>query len=870
MLKTVPSIANRILPRSRRAQLTTVVAALAMVVVIMSVTWAINIGNRAQTLAKDLQFTAGAAQSTIGTADADAIGALSLELEAASIRAQELNNDLWPMRVIGSFLGWYPVLGDNITAPADMVDRLAEDVRAALEIVRAAERLVRTYELVPQQSAGITEVLASLPDEDVVNEIREIILTSDAALSRAEGTANGIHDRRLWGRLETEAKNLRAQEETLRELIDWTLLATDSLIALKRLADVSADLSVLLDSGDASELGGDTLGRMPQLAAASALASSTVSAAVASSPPAVNDSVIGSNLRDLEPVLDALHATARGGAIVASVVAPAFESMKMAGGGLFGSDSALLVSISQIGDGDGQLREAERLLVNSGSQLAIARSRIETPSIASAADSLLLLSRDLGLAVSLLRDLPELAPDALGANGERRYLVLAESADELRPSGGFVSGAWVLTFDDGMLMQSTYLDVIKVDDVTNLERYPAPPDLLANHMDAPVWLLRDVSWEPDFPSVARSAADILEIGQDGLRVDGVIATTQWAMLDLAAVLGSIETPEGRLPSDGLLTTLESGTDEAGREFMNTLFNGLLTQINEPGVSDHMFQLVRAASKSLAEKQMLVNLFDADLQEIVARAGWDGAVPRGEMDRVAIFDSNVGWSKVDRNIGRSVEYDVELKRSMPSIGTLTVRYTNSSDESASSCDSQQMDRGRTYERLKNACYWNLIRIYPATGASLITAEPIPLPDNSIVAKLGLAATGDNTVAIGIGPSGRFMSGLLTVPAGETVETSFVFELPESTVSWTNEVSTYSLNLTAQPGALGRATRIRIELPPGQAYAGGSIIPSLVDGRTVSFELQLREDTLLTVAMQPIEAAMGLDPPLLRRSVAETLR
>ena len=57
-------------------------------------------------------------------------------------------------------------------------------------------------------------------------------------------------------------------------------------------------------------------------------------------------------------------------------------------------------------------------------------------------------------------------------------------------------------------------------------------------MFARVWLLRDVSWEPDFPTTARTAADMFRVGQR-LEVDGVVAINQWTLLDIIEALGGI-------------------------------------------------------------------------------------------------------------------------------------------------------------------------------------------------------------------------------------------------------------------------------------------------------------------------------------------
>ena len=148
----------------------------------------------------------------------------------------------------------------------------------------------------------------------------------------------------------------------------------------------------------------------------------------------------------------------------------------------------------------------------------------------------------------------------------------------------------------------------------------------------------------------------MALGQNGLQVNGVIALTQWAMIGITEAIGSIETGRGTIPADRFLSALEAGTDEEGRAFMNSVSRGLLNQITEPAINGKLFKLVRASSLTLNENQILVHMFDDDLQAIVARAGWDGAIPNTVGDRILPVDSNIGWSKVDRNIQRSLEIE----------------------------------------------------------------------------------------------------------------------------------------------------------------------------------------------------------------------
>jgi hypothetical protein len=840
---------------NRKWRAAVLVSIVAVVAAVFGTVWVSRVADRAEDLAADLQTSAAASRASVVSINTEELEALHAQLRESQDRALQLKDDLWPLRAAGSVLGWIPVLGDNVDAAPSLIDRLVDDVEAALAISEAGQQLLQMYDSIPRDGSGVSAALQALPEEDDIDEIRDLIVRADAALGRAEKTADKVDDSRLWGRLGREATELRQQESDLRELIDWSLLATDSLTALSQLADVSEGLIVVIDSGDTSQLGGDVLRRMSEIEIAVRTAFESISGAVVNAPELVTRSPIGRNLKDLAIVFDALNGTVRAGSLTSAVITPAFKPVESSNGGLFGTGSGILDAIAVIADGAEQLSEAHQLLIESEIRLREKRKSIETPFVATTADSLLRLTKELKLSIGLLRDLPELGPRALGVEGRRRYLVLAESADEIRASGGLVSGAWVFTFDNGELLTNIYHDVVEVDDLTNLEAYPGPPDLLATHMDASVWLLRDVGWAPHFPSVARSATEIVALGQDGLEFDGVFALTQWAMLGLVTALGSIDTETGSVSSGDFLRVLESGTDEDGRAFMNSMFQGLLAQINGPAVNGKLLQLTLAASTALNEKQILIHMFDSDLQTIVARAGWDGAIPDVTGDRIVPVDSNVGWSKVDRNIVRSLKYEVRLEQTGDSTARVTVGYQNQSGPDASGCDAQNMDRGESYKHLTNACYWNLVRVYPSKGSALTSSDPLPLQANSVHADLGLGVPGDDTVTLGSSPEGWYVAGLVVVPPGDEHQMSFTLQLPRSIVDWNADLPTYTLDLTAQPGELGRETHVWVEMPDGYEYVDGMTEPTSVIDRKVRYDFPLTEDAILSIRMQRSGAIKG---------------
>ena len=102
------------------------------------------------------------------------------------------------------------------------------------------------------------------------------------------------------------------------------------------------------------------------------------------------------------------------------------------------------------------------------------------------------------------------APSLFGGDAQRNYLLLAQNSDELRGSGGFISGAGILAINKGDISIKDFGDAYKVD---NLKvQHPAPPSALQKYMAASQWFIRDVGWYPNFPTTADVARLYLPSG----------------------------------------------------------------------------------------------------------------------------------------------------------------------------------------------------------------------------------------------------------------------------------------------------------------------------------------------------------------------
>ena len=90
------------------------------------------------------------------------------------------------------------------------------------------------------------------------------------------------------------------------------------------------------------------------------------------------------------------------------------------------------------------------------------------------------------------------APQLLGMDRPRTYLVLALNEDELRPGGGFITGVGEIRVQAGKVITMTFRDSYAVDDFT--QPYPDPPEPMRRYMGLDLLVLRDSNWSPDFPT----------------------------------------------------------------------------------------------------------------------------------------------------------------------------------------------------------------------------------------------------------------------------------------------------------------------------------------------------------------------------------
>ncbi|CAN5528357.1 hypothetical protein BH20ACT2_BH20ACT2_15360 [soil metagenome] len=290
----------------------------------------------------------------------------------------------------------------------------------------------------------------------------------------------------------------------------------------------------------------------------------------------------------------------------------------------------------------------------------------------------------------LALDAVQLAPDLLGGDGPRRYLVLFTTPVEARGRFGFPGNFAELTLDDGRLDmtrfgRSTELnDGLSASAVPRAERSLDGPEayLVRYGRFDPAGTWQNITMSPHLPDIAEVAAE-LYVQSGGAPVDGVLLLDPWALAELLNDTGPVAI-EGRA---GLVTAenaasfllrdqyLELPDTPARIDALETLAAVTferLTAGDLPGprtLGERFGPLVAAGHLGFVP-------LDSDEADLAQRLGLAGAYRPVVGDVLSVTNTNASGNKIDLFLERSLAYDVRWDPATGSVAaTATVTLTN---------------------------------------------------------------------------------------------------------------------------------------------------------------------------------------------------
>ena len=747
-----------------------------------------------------------------------------------------------PLLAISQGLRWVPFIGDELSSVDDLTDRISSDFRAAAITLDAVDQL---YVSGLRVDRGATSGFSSI--ESLVDDYAGLARSLSAKLSdqrvrlfdgwRGPRPPQIIVSDRRWGRLIDI-------ERQLGLALDLTLASTELTIVASDLETLGHGVASANHEGTLDlQMISDRLGELHDRAETLGLLFQH------------QDESIGGADR-LSALLMGIASIGLGGQLATGSFASVIEPLDADHAGLIGNGTGVRKALDAIHAERESFVRAEKLLNEGQAELADQFDSAPTSVIGRLLglfSELFGYLERLKVAMSLIVEIEPLSRSLLGFAEPKTILVLGHSADELRPTGGFISGAWTIETDKGDITEIRYMDIVQVDDRDRLVEYPRPPSSLEQHMNAGVWLLRDASWEPNFPTVARIALEMLELGQQR-PADAVVAINQWTLQTLLGGMGGISIPERgiEIKAENFLSTVEEGTDEEGRAYMDLIMRGFIQRLTQPFGQEDMVRLAIATDRVLREHQLLIYEDDPVAQASIQRLGWAGELREEHSDYLYVADSNIGWNKVDRNIQRAISYRVALNPLGSSTASLTLRYANRGEAPTLDCERQwsPLEEIHDYHQLKNGCYWNYVRAYVPEGSKLMGSDSMDLPEGSVAARSGPRQAGSSSIDEGNAYGKDLFGALVRTPAGETQRVTFVYELPPRVLHKESDAYDYRLMLQPQTGARGRDTTVVIHLPDGYEVESVST-QGLVDlgEESVSFAFQLLENAIIEIRMKP---------------------
>lgn len=328
----------------------------------------------------------------------------------------------------------------------------------------------------------------------------------------------------------------------------------------------------------------------------------------------------------------------------------------------------------------------------------------------------------------ILEELPSIA----GARGERKkYIILFQNDNELRPTGGFLTAYAVINVENGKV------EAEKSDDIYDLDKKfakttPIPPELGRYLTTEKYWNLRDMNISPDYKySMDQFFTNYKTVKGEPENIDGIIALDTHFVTNLLRVLGPIEVPgygvfsaenDARCDCPQIIYALSEIITrptpyirEDRKGIIGPLMRTLLTKAYT-APKDSWPALFETGLMSMQNKHAQLYFLDEKAQravELAQLAGRMQPVESGKTDFLAIINANLGGAKSNLFI----DYSVKQVVSAPENGKLTktVEITYKNNRKGDNCN---LEAGLL---CLNSTLRDWTRLYVPEGSELVSAQ-----------------------------------------------------------------------------------------------------------------------------------------------------
>ena len=274
--------------------------------------------------------------------------------------------------------------------------------------------------------------------------------------------------------------------------------------------------------------------------------------------------------------------------------------------------------------------------------------------------------------INQFQQLSPLLSELLALEGNKTYAILLQNDQELRPTGGFIQAVALLNFEQGQLVNYQVEDVYTIDQ--QLAAEISPPEEIKTYLNEDRWYLRDSNWNPSFPQAASQAKWFLA-KSIGIQVDGVIGMNLRVLEEILGVLGQVSLDEYNevLTKNNLAERMDFHSEvqlvetTKIKDYSELVLDKILANIQQLP-NNKVTPLLSALTESADEQELLITVFDNDLQATFETLGWSGMMVNPAcpgvfsttsclVDYLMQVEANVGVNKANYYLERQVDHSV---------------------------------------------------------------------------------------------------------------------------------------------------------------------------------------------------------------------
>ncbi|MEO8581072.1 MAG: DUF4012 domain-containing protein [Patescibacteria group bacterium] len=341
----------------------------------------------------------------------------------------------------------------------------------------------------------------------------------------------------------------------------------------------------------------------------------------------------------------------------------------------------------------------------------------------------------------------EVLPQVAGGNGKRqKYLMIFQNDNELRATGGFMTGYAVLYVEDGKVTPEKSDDIYELDKKFS-SKTPIPAILGKYLTTEKKFNMRDMNISPDFKlSMDTFYSNYQLIKSEPQSVDGIISVDSEFLASLVKVLGPVDVPgygtfsaesDKRCDCPQIIYALSEIVDRP-TPYLRTDRKGILAPMMQAilhkaysspkEVWPDLFALAR---ENIEQKHVQMYFFNEEYQkaaEAVNVAGRMNSIKEGH-DYTAIVDANLGGAKSNLFVTQEVEEKVSPVENGLITKTLTLKYKNPFPGSNCNLEAGQL--------CLNAILKDWVRVYLPKGAKITKTQGFDEGTESETEEEGLA-------------------------------------------------------------------------------------------------------------------------------------